>query len=135
MPNDRKGRARTVEEFITIASLAAQGPSQNYLPYEPGDDDVFVTSWAKSGTMLLQQMFHQIRTAAMGGDMDFDDISRVVPWEDTAQMVDFNMQADQRAAPRGFKSHREYERLPAGKRYVVALRDPKETFISFYRFI
>lgn len=79
-------------------------------------------------------MFHQIRTAAAGGDMDFDDISRVVPWEDTAQMVDLDMQAHQRAAPRGFKSHREYERLPAGKRYVIALRDPKETFVSFYRF-
>lgn len=66
--------------------------------------------------------------------MDFDDISRVVPWEDVAQMVDFDMQAAQRAAPRGFKSHREYERLPPGKRYVIALRDPKETFVSFYRF-
>ncbi|MEO0871360.1 MAG: sulfotransferase domain-containing protein, partial [Pseudomonadota bacterium] len=33
------------------------------------------------------------------------------------------------------KSHREYERLPAGQRYIVTLRDPKETYVSFYRFI
>ncbi|QFU76275.1 sulfotransferase [Halioglobus maricola] len=134
MSNQKPRRARTLEEFIRISSLAAQGPSPNYRPYEPGNEDVFISSWAKSGTTLLQQMFHQIRTAATGGDMDFDDISRVVPWEDTAQMVDLDMQADQRAIPRGFKSHREYERLPAGMRYVIALRDPKETFVSFYRF-
>lgn len=134
MTSNTQGRARTVEEFITIMSLAAEGSSPNYRPYEPGDDDVFITSWAKCGTTLLQQMFHQIRTATTGGDTDFDDISRVVPWEDSAQMADFDMQAPQRAAPRGFKSHREYERLPAGKRYVIALRDPKETYVSFYRF-
>ena len=134
MSEQLRGRARSIEEFVEIMSQAAQGPAENYRPYEPGDDDVFITSWAKSGTTLLQQMFHQIRTAKDGGDMDFDDISRVVPWEDVAQMVNFDMQAEQRAAPRGFKSHREYERLPAGKRYVIALREPKETFISFYRF-
>ena len=79
MSKDRQGRASTIEEYITIMSLAAQGPSQVYRPYEPSDDDLFITSWAKSGTTLLQQMFHQIRTAATGGDIDFDDISRVVP--------------------------------------------------------
>jgi len=134
MPQNRQGRAHTVEEYMAVASLAAQGPSQNYRPYEPGSDDIFITSWAKSGTTLLQQMFHQIRMAKSGGDMDFDDISRVVPWDDTAQMVDLDMQLQQRAAPRGFKSHREYERLSPGMRYVIALREPKETFVSLYRF-
>ena len=134
MPEHQQGRARTIEEFVTIMSRATEEPSPNYRPYAPRNGDVFITSWAKSGTTLLQQMFHQIRTAAAGGDIDFDDISRVVPWEDTAQMLDFDMLAEQRAAPRGFKSHREYERLAPDQRYVVALRDPKETYISFYRF-
>jgi hypothetical protein len=39
-----------------------------------------------------------------------------------------------RAEPRGFKSHREFERLPGDARYIVTLRDPKETYVSFYRF-
>ena len=134
MTSAPSGRARTLEDFVRIMSEAANGPTHDYQPYSPLPGDVFITSWAKSGTTLLQQMFHQIRTAATGGDEDYDDISRVVPWEDTAQMIDLNMQAEQRAAPRGFKSHREYERLPAGMRYVVALRDPKETYVSFYRF-
>lgn len=132
------GRARSIEGFGAIMQAATQGERTNHRPYASladGPRDVFITSWAKSGTTLMQQMFHQLRMAACGGDMDFDDISRVVPWDDVALLLDFDMTAPQRALPRGFKSHREYERLPAGQRYVVTLRDPKETFVSFYRFL
>ncbi|MEO0689204.1 MAG: sulfotransferase domain-containing protein [Pseudomonadota bacterium] len=133
------GQATSVEQYGAVMGTAMSGERPHHKPYEPlpegSPPDVFVTSWAKSGTTLMQQMFHQIRTAHEGGDMDFDDISRVVPWDDTAYMLDFDMTAPQRAAPRGFKSHREYERLPAGQRYVVTLRDPKETYVSFYRFL
>jgi len=134
----RPGQARSVEGFGAVMAAAMQGERPDHRAYEPageGPRDVFITSWAKSGTTLMQQMFHQLRTASVGGDMDFDDISRVVPWDDVAYLIDFDMTAPQRALPRGFKSHREYERLPHGQRYVVTLRDPKETFVSFYRFI
>lgn len=85
---------------------------------------------------MMQQMFHQLRMiAATGeGDMDFDDISRMTPWEDSAPIIDHDMNEPQKARPRGFKSHREYERLPQGCRYVVTLRDPHETFVSMHRF-
>ncbi|MEO1648353.1 MAG: sulfotransferase domain-containing protein [Pseudomonadota bacterium] len=133
------GQATSVEQYGAVMGTAMSGERPHHKPYEPRPEgsppDVFITSWAKSGTTLMQQMFHQIRTAHEGGDMDFDDISRVVPWDDTAYMLDFDMTAPQRAAPRGFKSHREYERLPAGQRYVVTLRDPKETYVSFCRFL
>ncbi|MEM7701587.1 MAG: sulfotransferase domain-containing protein [Pseudomonadota bacterium] len=132
------GQATSLEEYAAFMGTAMAGERPNHRPYEPatGDQsDVFITSWAKSGTTMAQQMFHQIRTAHLGGDMDFDDISRPVPWDDTAYMLDFDMTQAQPAAPRGFKSHREYERLPAGQRYIVTLRDPKETYVSFYRFL
>lgn len=137
MPGPLNRRARTLEEAaLNMGALRESAPQQHYRPLAPRDGDVFITSWAKSGTTLMQQMFHQIRmVAATGaGDMDFDDISRMTPWEDTALALDFDMNVAQRAAPRGFKSHREYERLPAGARYVVTLRDPKETYVSLYRF-
>lgn len=129
-------RARSLEELgINMAAMADRATT-HFRPHVAEPGDVFITSWAKSGTTMTQQMFHQLRmVAATGaGDMDFDDISRVVPWDDTAAMVDFDMTAPQRAAPRGFKSHREYERLPAGMRYIVTLRDPADTYVSFYRF-
>jgi hypothetical protein len=137
--SEKIGQATSVEDYGAVMAAALSGERPRHVAYEPragGEPkDVFITSWAKSGTTMTQQMFHQIRTAAAGGDMDFDDISRVVPWDDTAYMLDFDMQAPQKASPRGFKSHREYERLPAGERYVVTLRDPKETYVSFFRFI
>ncbi|MEM6858797.1 MAG: sulfotransferase domain-containing protein [Pseudomonadota bacterium] len=132
------GQATSLEEYGDVMAAAMAGERPNHRPYEPATDepkDVFIASWAKSGTTMTQQMFHQMRTAHAGGDMAFDDISRVVPWDDTAYLLDFDMTAPQRGAPRGFKSHREYERLPEGHRYIVTLRDPKETYVSFYRFL
>ena len=125
-------RARTIEEFVANLAPSQDDEAPNYQPYAPQAGDVFISSWAKSGTTLLQQMFHQLRT---GGDMDFDDISRMTPWEDTALMLDFDMTVQQVASPRGFKSHRDYQRLPPGMRYIVSLRDPKETYVSVYRFM
>ncbi|QYJ07568.1 sulfotransferase domain-containing protein [Qipengyuania flava] len=129
-------RARTVEEIGMNMGAAAQIPAQHFKPLESQPGDVFITSWAKSGTTMMQQMFHQLRMGAAtgAGDMDFDDISRMTPWEDTGALIDHDVNGAQRAEPRGFKSHREYERLPEGCRYVVTLRDPHETYVSFYRF-
>lgn len=124
-------RARNIEEFFANFGALMEIPPDGYVPYQPEDGDVFITCWAKSGTTMMQQMFHQLRT---GGDMDFDDITRMTPWEDSAVLIDYDMTTPQRAQPRGFKSHREYERLPAGMRYVVTLRDPKDTYASFHRF-
>ena len=133
------GRARSIEQYGAMMGRVMQGERPNHRPYASRAEglplDVFITCWAKSGTTLMQQMFHQLRTGARGGHMDFDDISRMTPWDDTAFMLDFDMTAPQVAEPRGFKSHREYERLPPGNRYVVSLRDPKETYVSFYRFL
>ena len=128
--------ARSAEEMGINMDAAASRELVHYKPYAPQAGDVFITCWAKSGTTMMQQMFHQIRmVAATGaGDMDFDDISRMTPWDDSARMTDTDMTAPQRAAPRGFKSHREYERLPSGMRYVVTLRDPKDTYVSIKRF-
>lgn len=135
LPTQGPGQATSFEEWVEMMGVAAAGERPNHRPYEPQSGDVFITSWGKSGTTLMQQMFHQLRTGASGGDMDFDDISRVTPWDDTAYILDFDMTAPQVASPRGFKSHREYERLPAEMRYVVTLRDPKETYVSFHRFL
>ena len=109
-------RARNLQEMG--ANFAVQGTEVDpaYRAYEPLPGDVFITCWAKSGTTMMQQMFHQLRMGAAtgAGDMDFDDISRMTPWDDTARFCGTDMMQAQRAAPRGFKSHREYERLPPG---------------------
>lgn len=100
--------------------------------YKPRPTDVIITPFGKCGTTWLQQTFHTLRT---GGDMDFDDISRVVPWIETAVALGIDLEAPQRAEPRGFKSHLAYTQVPKGARYVVSLRDPKDAFVSMYRFM
>ena len=100
--------------------------------YRPRPTDIVISPYSKCGTTWLQQTFHCLRTR---GDMDFDDISRVVPWIETATACGLDLDAPQRGAPRGFKSHLSYDRMPTGARYVVAFRDPKDAMVSLFRFM
>ncbi len=100
--------------------------------YRPRPTDIVITPFGKCGTTWLQQTFHTLRTR---GDMDFDDISRVVPWIETAKVVGVDLEAAQRAEPRGFKSHLAYDAIPKGAKYVVSFRDPKDALVSMYRFM
>lgn len=116
-------RGRMFDPAGITASLAS---------YRARPTDVILSPFRKCGTTWLQQAFHTLRT---GGDMDFDDISRVVPWIETASLLGVDLESPQRAHPRGFKSHLPWTRVPRGARYVVSLRDPRDAFVSLYRFL
>jgi hypothetical protein len=66
--------------------------------------------------------------------MDFDDISRVVPWIETSSDLGLDLEAPQRGEPRGYKSHLPYNLVPKGARYIVSIRDPKDALVSSFRF-
>ena len=94
-------------------------------------DDVFISTYSKSGTTWLQQVVHGLRS---GGSMDFDEISGVVPWLESAIDTGIDPDANQPWSPRAFKAHLEWERIPKGGRYITAFRDPATVLLSFYRF-
>ena len=119
--NELQGRMMKLADIMTSINA-----------YKPRSTDVIITPFGKCGTTWLQQTFHTLRT---GGDMDFDDISRVVPWIETAVALGLDLEAPQRAEPRGFKSHLSYTQVPKGAKYVVSLRDPKDAFVSMFRFM
>lgn len=100
--------------------------------YNPRPSDIIISPYGKCGTTWLQQTFHTLRSR---GDMDFDDISRVVPWIEQGAMHGFNLNAEQRVNPRGYKSHLAFDAIPKGGKYVVSFRDPKDAFVSMYRFM
>ena len=127
-------RARSVAEMLQLQSRlgAPDDIPQSIKSYRPRPTDIVITPFGKCGTTWLQQTFHTLRT---GGDMDFDDISRVVPWIETTRIVGIDLEAPQRAEPRGFKSHLPYDVIPKGAKYVVSLRDPKDALVSMYRFM
>lgn len=127
-------RARSIEEAGALMGRLF-GPDEigrAIQSFRPRPSDVIIAPFGKSGTTWLQQMFHCLRT---DGDMDFDDISRVVPWIETSVALGIDINADQRAEPRGFKSHLSYDAVPKGARYIVVLRDPKDAFVSMYNFM
>ena len=125
-------RATTVAELLhKMAGLVTPEGFAAGLGFVPRPSDVIIASYAKCGTTWLQQMAHSLRT---GGDLDFDDISRVVPWIETAADLGIDLDAPQRAEPRAFKSHLAYDQVPAPARYIVSVRDPRDALVSAFRF-
>jgi len=94
--------------------------------------DVVVTPWGKSGTTWTQQIVHTLRTR---GDMDFDDISRVVPWIEMSPLLGIDLDAEQRANPRAFKSHLPAHLVPKGGRYINVVRNPADVLVSNFKFM
>jgi hypothetical protein len=95
-------------------------------------DDIVITPYAKCGTTWIQQIVHTLRTR---GDMDFDDISRVVPWIETSPALGINLDDEQRASPRAFKSHLGFGKIPKGGKYINCIRDPRDALYSAHKFI
>lgn len=96
----------------------------------PGD--VFIVSYPKTGTTMLQQLCHQLRT---GGDTSFDEIGEVVPWFEVAPSIGQDVDLPQVAAPRCFKTHQPLSGLShlEGARFLCVLRDPVKTLASEFR--
>lgn len=127
-------RARPAS-VAAFRALLAEGPDEP--PAAPPGfrvrpDDVLIASYPKCGTTWLQQIVHGLRT---GGCMDFEEISLVVPWIETAPMLGIDLNAPQAAAPRAFKTHLTRERVPPGGRNLFIVRDPRDALVSAYRFM
>ena len=60
----------------------------------------------------MQQICHQLRT---GGDMEFEEISQVVPWIELEHDQGQDLEAEQVAPPRCFKTHCWYDHCPICK--------------------
>lgn len=102
------------------------------LSYQPQASDVFISPYAKCGTTWLQQIVHSLRTR---GDMDFDDILRVIPVLERAYLAGLDLNAPQPGGFQAFKSHLSWTKIPKGGRYIVSFRDPKDALVSLYNFV
>jgi hypothetical protein len=127
-------RATSLKEMGQMQSLAFSGEEIGaaIASYRPRPTDVVIAPFGKCGTTWLQQTFHTLRTR---GDMDFEDISAVVPWIEMSRACGQDLEAPQKAEPRGFKSHLSWDAAPKGAKYVVSLRDPKDALVSMFNFM
>jgi len=99
--------------------------------YQAHPSDIIIATYPKCGTTLMQQIVHGLRTC---GDMDFGEITDVVPWLETSLDVGTDIYAEQKAWPKAFKSHQTWEEVPKGAKYIYVLRDPKDVAVSFFHF-
>jgi len=139
------GRADRMLAFMGEQSRRQQEQKNPFRGYAPGPQDVFVMTYAKSGTNWMLQIAQQLIHHAKA---DFDHIHDVVPWPDTEAMPAFlrryaiplTQATDWERAPerkRVIKTHFNWELLPYSPeaRYIAVVRDPKDVFVSNYFFV
>ena len=96
--------------------------------YRPRPDDIFVVSYPKSGTTLMQMMVYQLATR---GEADFSHITIVSPWFEM-ELLRGSPRSLEVPSPRILKSHLKYQTLPKVGRFIYMLRDPRDVALSAY---
>lgn len=130
-----------------LVGLMTRGPGGKkfdrvFKDYEPTAHDVFVSTFAKSGTNWMMQIAHQI---AFRGAGDYEHIHDVISWPDFIEKgkrrisISIDDERVQKASPTGLriiKTHLAADFVPYSKeaRYLIVVRDPKEVFVSSYFF-
>jgi hypothetical protein len=95
--------------------------------FRPRPSDVFVVTYPKCGTTWVTQICHALRTNA---NMNFGEITEVCPWDILAKDCKQDLDDDQVASPRVFKSHESYASVAKGGKYIYVARDPGDAFFS-----
>ncbi len=132
--SDGLSRPTTIEEMEALFETGGttEACKLDAQRFQAQPTDIIITPYSKSGTTWLQQIVHGLRS---NGDMDFDDISRVVPWIEESYDLGLDIHAPQKWQPRAFKSHADWDTVAKGGRYIVSIRNPKDMFVSSYRFL
>jgi hypothetical protein len=98
--------------------------------FVPRPDDIFVVTYPRSGTTWMQMILYQLTTQ---GEMNFPHITSVCPWFERS--LKDGTAYDALPAPRVFKSHLTYRKIPKGPcKYIYVARDGKDVAVSYYHF-
>jgi hypothetical protein len=132
-----------VDSITQLIGVCPQHPHSDFsdesvaraVAFEPRTSDVFILTAPKTGTTWLQQICHQIRMRGGDDSMDYADIYQVAPWQQMAWDLDIDVNAEQPANPRIFKTHQRLKSINRGGKYIVTVRDPTKTIISWFAFL
>lgn len=134
-------KTKRYKELVYVFNRALRNTKQKrsaFEGYTPTEHDVFVCTYAKSGTYWTMQIALQI---AHYGEAEFEHIHDVIPWPDVfmptaIRLEDSKAQTQSPTGLRVIKTHLESEFVPyhPSAKYIVVVRDPKEAFVSSYFF-
>lgn len=95
------------------------------------DDDVFISSYPRSGTTLTQWIAYLL---AHGEQPEPPHLTRVSPWFERSLATGAHTarSLDEFPSPRVFKSHLPREWLPSGARYIYVEREGQDVLLSYF---
>jgi len=135
----RIGLAKPMLKRAIKKMFFSKAIKQSFGSYEAQAADVFVTTFAKSGTNWMMQIAQQI---AFYGDAEFDHIHDVAAWPDAPSSgpIPLSDMSARDVSPTGLriiKTHLDANCVPYDERatYLTVIRDPKEVTVSAYYFL
>jgi len=139
---DKMGRADRIFKSFRKRQLLELKKKNPFGDYVPGPQDVFIATYAKSGTNWMMQIVTQL---AWHGKAEFEHIHYLVPWPDSESFGPMKgyavpiTDAGWKASPerkRAVKTHLDWDLFPYSEqaRYIMVIRDPKDVFVSGFHF-
>lgn len=96
--------------------------------------DIFIVTYPKSGTTLMQMLFYQLMT---DGDIEkITHINEKIPFIDQAFSYNYRnnlIEYENLNSPRVFKSHLSFQFIPKGPaKYIYILRNAEDSINSYF---
>eukprot|EP00928_Gymnodinium_smaydae_P066178 TRINITY_DN49226_c0_g1_i1.p1 TRINITY_DN49226_c0_g1~~TRINITY_DN49226_c0_g1_i1.p1 ORF type:complete len:390 (+),score=61.71 TRINITY_DN49226_c0_g1_i1:104-1171(+) len=128
--------------FIPIGKALDKGKSEeaHLAEYCARESDIIIAVPEKSGTTWLMQIAHQLRMK--GVEKAYEDQMDIIPWLEggAARLLNQDMNMEQFAEPRLFKSHLTWTKLeespvPDNAKIVYCFRSIEDQLYSFWKFL